>query len=150
METRGILNSLLKKELELYCLRLLQLSSTLRTSLFMQNTYVSHYALPIFCKSILFLKEVDIYLWKHTTMVRGGGVSKPDQLASKPLYELPHIHKQDAEKPMRLPWKFTVAITPGLMTPNTEKKFNPVPLSYTLQGLMIKDNLSINNARSIT
>lgn len=36
------------------------------------------------------------------------------------------------------------------MTPNTEKKFNPVPLSYTLQGLMIKDNLNINNARSIT
>lgn len=84
------------------------------------------------------------------TMVHGDGISKPNQLVSKPLYERPHIYKQDAEKPMHLPWKFTVAITPELMTPNTEKKFNSVPPSYTLQGLMIKENLNMNNARSIT
>lgn len=79
-------------------------------------------------------------------VVHGCNICKPEQFVSKPLYELPHICKQNAEKPMHLPSEFTAAITLELMTPSTKKKFNPLPLSYTLQGLMIKENLNINNA----
>lgn len=78
------------------------------------------------------------------------GISRDNQFGSKPLYELSHIYKQNAKKQMHLPWEFTVAITLELMTPKYKEAIQPTPLVTTLQVLMIKENLNINNAWSIT
>lgn len=48
------------------------------------------------------LKEVDIYLLKHTRVVHGCAISKTDQIVSKPIGELSHIYKQNADKPRQL------------------------------------------------
>lgn len=41
---------------------------------------------------------VQTYEWVH-----GCGISKPNRFISKPLYELSHTYKQDAEDQCKLP-----------------------------------------------
>lgn len=118
--------------------------------LFIGSKLLRHYAIFIFCKSVLFLKEVNIYLFEHMSVVHGCGISKPNRFIFKPLHELSHTYNQDAEEPMQVTLRIYCCHNPWVNGPEYKEEIQPTLLSYTLQGLMIKENLNINNAWSIT